>query len=135
MIDSADEFQRLRTSDDLDEQRRAALDAASEETWIEVIERFPDMREWVAINKTVPLKILRVLAADANVRVRFAVAAKLKLDRELFEKLVRDPDESVRARVAYNPRVPSDLLALLTHDPEKFVAAASRERALRDEGR
>jgi len=135
MIDSADEFRRLRTSEDHQEQRRAALEPTTEEIWIEVIERFPEMREWVAINKTVPVSILRVLATDADARVRSTVATKRKLNRELFELLARDPDDSVRDRVAWNPKVPADLLALLAQDSVEFVASSARERILRNEDR
>ena len=70
MIQSAEEFVRLRTSDDASEYGRAAHEQASEDTWRDVIERFPDMRVWVAQNKTVPLSILELLrhAPDKGVR-------------------------------------------------------------------
>ena len=128
MIRSANEFRRLRTSDDLEEQRRATLEHADEDIWLEVIERFPDMREWVARNKTVPLSILRMLATDAEPRVRLAVAMKRKLDRELFERLAHDREETVRATVAMNLKVPRDLLILLAQDSDALVATTSRER-------
>lgn len=54
MIESADEFVRLRTSADPAEYQRAARDDATERTWRDVIARFPEMRFWVAQNKTVP---------------------------------------------------------------------------------
>lgn len=68
MIESADEFVRLRTSQDRAEYHRAAHDEATEATWIEVLERFPDMRVWVAHNKTVPLTILERLRHDSDVQ-------------------------------------------------------------------
>jgi hypothetical protein len=61
VIASAEEFARLRQSDDLDEQHRASWDCAPVEVWLAVIERFPDLRWWVAHNKTVPLEILELL--------------------------------------------------------------------------
>jgi hypothetical protein len=75
VIESAEEFLRLRTSDDPDQYRQAAHDQASEGTWRDVIDRFPDMRVWVAQNKTVPLPILEELRNDPDVRVRSMVRA------------------------------------------------------------
>ncbi|GAB3057174.1 hypothetical protein GCM10027053_18500 [Intrasporangium mesophilum] len=43
---------------------------------MDVIERFPDMRLWVAQNKTVPLSILEVLREDADERVVWMVRKK-----------------------------------------------------------
>jgi hypothetical protein len=76
VIRSAEEFVCLRTSDDPDEYGRAAHDEASEDTWRDVVERFPDMRFWVAQNKTVPLSILETLRHDPDERVRSMVRAK-----------------------------------------------------------
>lgn len=76
MIESAEEFVRLRTSEEPTEYRRAAHDDASEDTWRDVVERFPDMRFWVAQNKTVPLSILETLRDDPDERVRVMVRAK-----------------------------------------------------------
>lgn len=128
MIGSADEFYRLRTSDDLEEQRRASLEPADERVWIDIVERYPDLRRWVAHNKTVPLSILGMLATDRDPEVRSAVAMKRKLDREMFELLARDSEPSVRCRLAWNRKSPADLLAKLAADPEDFVANAARER-------
>ena len=58
MINSAEEFILLRNSETRDEYIRAASEDASDLVWIDIISRFPEMREWVAYNKTVPLNIL-----------------------------------------------------------------------------
>lgn len=76
MIDSAEEFVRLRSSDDPAEYRRAAHEEASVQTWLDVVDRFPDMRFWVAQNKTVPLEILERLRHDPDDRVRSMVLLK-----------------------------------------------------------
>jgi hypothetical protein len=89
VIESADEFVRLRTSEDPSEYRRAAHDLAAEETWREIIDRFPQMRFWVAQNKTVPLPILEVLRRDPDERVRSMVRAKRSWARA-------HPEESMR---------------------------------------
>lgn len=126
MITSADEFAKLRTSESPEEQRQAAYDTAPMHVWRDVIERYPDLREWVALNKTIPLEILAELADDPDVTVRSTVAQKRKLSLELMRKLAKDPHEAVRHSIAYNRSTPPDVLELLVNDPWPAV----RERVL-----
>jgi hypothetical protein len=128
MITSADEFVRLRTSSERDLYSRAAGEPAPEEVWLEVIKKYPEMRKWVAHNKTVPNTILAVLADDPDYEVRWMVAQRRKADPAVLEKLARDPHESVRERVACNRKTPTTLLRRLADDPEAFVAEAAREQ-------
>lgn len=125
MINSAEEFISLRTSTERTQYDRAAHEDASSETWSDVISRFPDMRRWVAHNKTVPLEILRVLAKDTDPEVRFSVALKRKLDVELFETLSRDADESVRQAIACNKKTPAEIIERLVSDDASLVRAAA----------
>ena len=113
-------------SDDPDEYRRAAHEEASEQVWLDVIARFPEMRKWVAHNKTVPVGILAVLATDSDFEVRWWVAWKRKLTRDLFDQLSNDVDPRVRAHVACNPKCPEDILEKLRHDSDEFVAKTAR---------
>jgi hypothetical protein len=92
------------------------------------------MKTWVAHNKTVPLEILRVLAADSDPSVRYAVAFKRKLDDAMFEALAADGDEEVRQRVAYNPKAPISVLERLAADASAFVSVVAAERLLRRRG-
>jgi hypothetical protein len=128
MICSADEFVKLRISEEQAEYSRAIHEDATLEIWLEVIERFPDMREWVVRNKTVPLEILRVLASDPDRRTRWAVAGKRKLDRQLFDALSRDPDEGVRNRIACNRKVPREILERLAMDVDPMVRSTANNR-------
>jgi hypothetical protein len=128
VIGSADEFVELRTSDNEAEHHQAVHDELPEAVCLEIIERFPDMRKWVAQNKTVPLAILRVLAVDPDERVRRMVAMKRKLDRELFELFSRDPDEIIRAGLTTNRKLPLDILQQLATDESSFVRAAAVRR-------
>lgn len=130
MIESADEFLRLRTSEDPSEYRRAASEPATLETWQAVIARFPHMREWVVHNKTVPEEILAQLAYDPDARVRTTVAGKRKLSRELAEHLARDSDAGVRSAVARNRgrSVDRAILERLADDADLVVARDARER-------
>ena len=126
MIESAEEFLSLRTSRVPEAYRRAANDEAAMSVWIEVIERYPRMRSWVAHNKTVPLEVLALLVSDPDPDVRSAVADKRKLTVELFRRLASDPDEAVRARVAYNTKAPSELLETMAADPAELVRDAAQ---------
>ncbi|HET9655486.1 MAG TPA: hypothetical protein VFP72_09035 [Kineosporiaceae bacterium] len=76
MIDSADEFVRLRTSEGRQEQDRASREQASVETWLDIIERYPEMKEWVARNTSVPLEILEILRRDPDEPVVWTVRQK-----------------------------------------------------------
>jgi CRISPR/Cas system-associated protein Cas10 (large subunit of type III CRISPR-Cas system) len=134
MIKSADEFVRLRTSEHREEYFLAANDEAPLSVWLDVIGRFPEMKEWVAHNKTVPLEILDLLAEDAGPRVRAAVADKRKLSRKLFEILSRDCNEVVRHRIACNSKTPIEVLKRLAIDDVTFVRRAAEKRLCRTDG-
>jgi len=128
MIYSAEEFFRLRRSEDPDEYRRASSDEAPLGVWLSVVERFPEMRSWVAHNKTVPLEILERLAVDLDAGVRAAVASKRKLSFALQVLLRTDADASVRERLACNEKCDPEILRLLASDAEESVRSAAIRR-------
>lgn len=97
VIYSAEEFVRLRTSEDPSEYNRAAHDEATESTWRDVIERFPGMRFWVAQNKTVPLSVLEILRHDHDENVRLMVTSKRSWARA-------HPDDTSRPQGLENTR-------------------------------
>lgn len=97
VIESADEFLRLRRSTDSEEYEQAARDEASVETWLEVIERFPEMRQWVAHNKSVPMVILEILRNDPDKKVQFVVRQKRSWARA-------HPEDSTRIQSLENTR-------------------------------
>jgi hypothetical protein len=76
MIESAEEFRHLPESENPQEYGRGAHDEASVEVWLEVIRRWPDMRFWVAQNKTVPISVLEILVNDPDEKVRNMVLRK-----------------------------------------------------------
>ena len=121
MIESAADFVRLRTSEIPGEQYRAAHDAAAVGVWRAVIEKYPDMRERVARNKTVPVEVLEELSHDPDSRVRVAVAMKRKLPEALQLVLAGDPDEGVRHRIACNAKATKRVLQMLADDDQSFV--------------
>jgi hypothetical protein len=116
MIETANEFVLLRTSEDIELYQRAANEPATEDIWQEIIKKYPDMRVWVARNKTVPLSILEILSYDGNADVRYAVAMKRKSSQDILQRLAQDPDESVRLRVALNPKTSKAVLEQLPSD-------------------
>jgi hypothetical protein len=128
MIQSAAEFIRLRTSSAKADYDRAATDEAPLEVWRDLIKNHPDMKSWVAHNKTVPMEILDVLSTDRESDVRNAVARKRKLTKPMFERLARDADEGVRLAVAYNANTPDEVLRLLVDDSWDQVAAKAKAR-------
>jgi hypothetical protein len=132
MIDSAEQFVLLRTSENPELYQKAANDSASEETWKEVIEKYPDMRLWVARNKTVSLNILEILSHDKNSDVRYAVAMKRKAGQDILQRLAQDPDESVRLRVCLNPKTPKVILEQLLNDKWPRVVEEAKSRLEED---
>lgn len=128
MIGSAEEFVRLRTSEDPAEYERAAAEEAAEATWLDVIERFPQMREWVAQNKTIPESVIRRLFAVGDARARLVLAYKRRTPPDLLAALARDADDSVRLAVAHHPKAPADVLAVLAEDPWERVRDVAVKR-------
>jgi len=135
MIHDAEEFVRLRSSEDPAEYQRAANDPAETATWMEIVYGFPEMRVWVAHNKTVPVQVLDVLLQDHNPEVRAAVAMKNKLSPEVLALLAQDVSDFVRERVAYNKNTPMDVLRVLSRDKCSSVAAQAQSRLEVAEGK
>lgn len=125
---SAEEFIALRSSDNADDYMRAANDDAPLDVWWEVIAEHPDMRFWVAQNKTVPLEVLHVLAGDEDARVRDMVAMKRKLDAPTLTRLATDEDDGVRMAVARHRKTPVEVLRSMLDDPWHDVREMAKAR-------
>jgi hypothetical protein len=67
------------------------------------------------------IRRLRLLAADANPKIREAVASSYNTPLDLFETLAKDPDEGVRGCVAKNEATPCDILRELADDRSETV--------------
>jgi len=128
MIESAEQFRSLRESADVEECHRAAHDEAALEVWLDIIARMPDMRFWVAQNKTVPIMVLEQLAGDPDCRVRDMVARKRKIPESLQIKLATDTDPTVRCALATNANLTQSALAILVNDLDKLVIETARRR-------
>ena len=135
MINSAEEFVRLRVSEIPAEYGRAGNEEASLATWMDVIRRFPDMKQWVIHNKTIHLEVLELMAQDRSPAIRARVAEKRKLSTELFDALSKDQSESVRVRLAHNQKAPTEVLTALANDEVEMVRhAAMASLSRRTEG-
>ena len=134
MIQSAEEFARLRRSKLPEEYNRAGSEEAPLEVWLAVLEQFPELREWVVHNKTVPISILERLAYDPDPSIRSIVADKRKLTAELQVLLAQDPDASVRARLAYNAKCSTEIRRQLANDPEPIVRSAAVKKLQSSQG-
>jgi hypothetical protein len=128
MIHTAEEFVKLRTSEIFDEYNRAAREEAPIGVWREVIRQYPEMRVWVAYNKTVPIEILELLSDDEDKRVRNQVASRRKLPEYLQMKLASDTEEFVRIRIACNPKATKKVLEMLLHDSSSTVKGKATTR-------
>jgi hypothetical protein len=133
MINSAEEFVRLRLSENMEEYLKVAWDEAPLKVWLEVIGKYLHMREWVAHNKSIPIEIMEILADDADERVRFNVAQKNRLPENLQLKLANDPDSSVRNRIVYNKKATFQTLNILLNDDDEDIRTLAKKRI--DEGR
>lgn len=121
MIESAEEFISLRSSEIKSEYDRSALEEAPISVWLDIIDKYPDYRGWVAHNKTIPIEILDKLSNyDEDTRV--IVASKRKLTLEMFEKLACDSSSSVRISIIVNKKTPLEIIRSLTLDKDKQVA-------------
>ena len=128
MISDAEQFVNLRNSKSPSEYLKAANETAPVNVWLDVISRFPDMKIWVAHNKTVQIEVLEQLARDPDPNVRTAVAMKNKLTPSLIQLLSTDPAAAVRERIAYHKKTPIQILRLLVADPVVSVSHVARER-------
>ncbi|MEP7220217.1 MAG: hypothetical protein ABI876_14940 [Bacteroidota bacterium] len=131
MIESAEEFVRLRCSEDPDLYTRAAWEEAPEEIWHELLLKYhddPDMRFGIALNKKLPASIIMILAKDDSWRIRYTIAQKRSVDRAVRELLSRDDDEPVRKAVAVNSKTPRDILESMVNDPVSEIAERARKR-------
>jgi hypothetical protein len=64
---------------------------------------------------------LRILAKDANPKIRESVASSYHAPEDLFEELAHDPDAGVRSWLARNETVPCDILRSLADDESEAV--------------
>ena len=131
MIRTADEFIRLRTSEIKEEYDRASNDTADISTWTEIIQKYPDYKQWVVHNKTVPIEILEILTLDSDPNVRSAVARKRKINDQIFGTLSKDKDENVRYALMCNTALDETKLKQIKTIDSDWLTRQLRERLAR----
>jgi len=67
------------------------------------------------------IRRLRLLATNANPKIRESVASSYNTPEDLFTTLAADPEESVRSCVARNEATPCDILRALADDSSETV--------------
>lgn len=129
---SVDEFLDLIGSSLKPDRQRVRLAEAGEEVWLRILQEYPELKRSVVLNKTLPEKIIRILAADVDPQLRADVAEKRGLPKDLFTTLAEDEDASVRARIAWNAKTPVEVLRKLATDGCEIVSEPARTRLQRE---
>lgn len=70
---SPEEFIELRNSNLPVEYSRTEMEGAPITVWYELIEKYPEMKVWVARNRTTPREIIDCLSKDSDPLVRNAI--------------------------------------------------------------
>lgn len=133
MINSAEEFYRLRTSENNEDYLRAAWCEAPLDVWKEIVREYKDMHFWVAQNKTVPNEILEELTDSQEWRVRHMIASKNKITELMQKKLANDQEALVRGSIVRNKKVKLSVLELLINDDDEEIRSIAKERILKGE--
>lgn len=127
-ITTAWQFASLAHDADPNTRKRALQVTAPENVWFEIVKEFPGLKRTLSLNKTLPVTVLKQLAADDDPQVRSTVARKRKLPPDVLEELASDIDSGVRLAVVFHPRCPRYVLERLTTDAWEEVASKARAR-------
>ena len=129
MINTTSEFIKLRNSDIPAEYNRTGIEEAPIDVWMELIENHPDMKVWVARNKSIPMEIINILSLDNDPVIRDAISSKYPLDIEIYQLFSKDADEGIRAKLTYNKGLPLFILKdMAKNDPSEFVRTEAKSR-------
>ena len=89
----------------------------------------PKIRERAALDAHLPADVFEVLATDAEVEVRACVARNEAPPCDVLRALVDDPSERVRGFLAVNFFVPQDAMERLAEDSSPLVRDLVRWKA------
>jgi hypothetical protein len=128
MIESAEEFVRLRMSGDSADFRRIKQEDAPLDVWLDLVRDHPDMRFWVTFNRHVPPEVLRLLVDDDDWRVRANIASRKGVPQDILDTLSRDDHDAVLSSTASNPGTSTDALTRLSRHPWEDVRERAREQ-------
>ncbi|MFF4834317.1 hypothetical protein [Streptomyces sp. NPDC001315] len=128
MIESAEEFVRLRMSGDSADFLRIKQEDAPLDVWLDLVRDHPDMRFWVTFNRHVPPEVLRLLVDDEDWRVRANIAGRKGVPQDILETLSRDDHDAVVSSTASNPGTSTAALTRLSRHPWEDVRKRAREQ-------
>jgi hypothetical protein len=128
LIHQASEFITALEASDATENNLIRFGKASTQTWLEIIRHSEDAAVWVALNKTIPLEMLEVLAKHSSARVRRFAADKNRITPELIALLATDSDPSVRLRIANHKKTSAEILRRLLRDDWDQVVEIAQQR-------
>lgn len=128
MIKTAEEFIRLRQSENLEEQSRASREPAEIEIWLEIIDKYPEFKVWIAHNKTIQIEILEILSNDIDPTIRESIARKRKINETIFSRLSQDTDENVRYALIWNTKISVDKIKMIKVDDSEWLKIKLTER-------
>ena len=128
LIHNASEFIDALENPESTDHSLIRFGTASIETWLEIVRHSEDAAVWVALNKTIPVEVIEVLANHASARVRRFAADKNRITPELIVLLSTDSDPSVRLRIANHKKTGAEILRQLLRDDWVEVVATARKR-------
>jgi len=76
MISNINEYLKLKNSENKEDYDRVIREELSPELISDILKNYPKEKSWLVHNKFIPIEILRILALDKDVDVRFSVAMK-----------------------------------------------------------
>lgn len=86
-----------------------------------------EVRESVADNPNAPVEILKLLAKDKSLRIRFRVARNHNTPINLLESLANESNHYIREAVAKNANIPLEMLEKLANDSNLVVRESVSE--------
>ena len=128
LIHNASEFIDTLENPESSDHALIRFGMASTTTWLEIIQHSEDAAVWVALNKTIPVEVIEVLAQHSSARVRRFAAAKNRITPELILLLSTDSDPSVRLRIAIHKKTGAEILRQLLRDDWEQVVETARKR-------
>lgn len=127
IINSAEEFKKYVESDDEDEYRKTQWNA-SEEVWLDVLNKYPEYSRTVAFNLSITMNVLEKLSESDDWKTRVDVAMKRRISHKIFEKLSKDIESVVRRKIAVNAKAPDYILEHLALDTDVAVSSIAKDR-------
>lgn len=130
-MNNADLFIQCMNSDDFHDQFIARELPLTVDECHQIINAEPGLKQWVILNKKVPVQILEELSLDADEDIRWWVACKNAITPAIIERFITDPSTSVRHRLIYNKKVPLSVKLSLLYDEDEWLVNQAQEYLIR----